>query len=338
MCQDYNKTVSIITPSYNVGKYIKDFFSSILAQTYKHWELIIIDDSSTDNTIEVINKETSGYENVRLIRRNINSGGCRLPRLQGIVEAKGDYICCIDSDDFIEEKFLEKLIQRQNETSCEIILGKMVFCQYNSIITGKTIPTEKFNLGYVDSGYEFAKLTIGDWQIAMNGMLVESNLIKGYANDNISDNNNQGFIDEIDHRNLLLKAKKVAMTDALYYYRMNPESITHKISFDNLLCYKPLQALIFRNYGKHIDVITKFEENLINTLFNSNTLFLINKEEFSKVRQREISELIKKTYELLDKSIIKQKKIKYWILASNFQSFMLISRLASYKRRWISRS
>lgn len=98
--------ISVIMPAYNVEKYIGEAIESILSQSLADWELIIIDDCSTDNTEDVVNKYITQYPQIKLLKRKQNSGGCRLPRFDGILAAKGEFVCPVDSDDLLEKDYL----------------------------------------------------------------------------------------------------------------------------------------------------------------------------------------------------------------------------------------
>jgi teichuronic acid biosynthesis glycosyltransferase TuaG len=91
--------VSIITPNYNSEKFITECIDSVRNQTYKKWELIIIDDCSTDNSVSIIKKLQATDARIKLIKLNKNSGPA-VARNKGIEEAKGTYIAFLDSDDF----------------------------------------------------------------------------------------------------------------------------------------------------------------------------------------------------------------------------------------------
>ena len=100
--------VSIIMPSYNTGRFIKETIESVLAQTYSDWELIIVDDCSTDNTDEVVGEFLSD-ERIRYIKNDTNSGAA-VSRNRALREAKGKWIAFLDSDDLWEPEKLEKQI------------------------------------------------------------------------------------------------------------------------------------------------------------------------------------------------------------------------------------
>lgn len=103
-----SELVSIIMPSYNTGHFIKETIESVLAQSYVNWELIIVDDCSTDNTDEVV----SGflYDSRILYIKNKKNSGAAVSRNRALREAKGKWIAFLDSDDLWETEKLQKQI------------------------------------------------------------------------------------------------------------------------------------------------------------------------------------------------------------------------------------
>ncbi|PER82243.1 glycosyltransferase family 2 protein [Bacillus cereus] len=101
--------ISIITPSYNASSFIKETIQSVQSQTYKNWEMIIIDDVSKDNTCELIKEEIKKDNRIRLIELQEN-GGAAIARNTGINCAKGKYIAFLDSDDLWLPEKLEKQV------------------------------------------------------------------------------------------------------------------------------------------------------------------------------------------------------------------------------------
>lgn len=99
--------VSIIMPSYNTASYIEESVKSVLDQTYTNWELIIVDDCSTDSTDEILSKICD--DRIRIIKNNTNSGAA-YSRNKALREAKGQWIAFLDSDDIWMNKKLENQI------------------------------------------------------------------------------------------------------------------------------------------------------------------------------------------------------------------------------------
>ena len=107
-----NKLVSIIMPSYNTGNYIGESIAAVLEQSYTDWELIIVDDCSTDNTEQIV--ESFRDERIRYLKNEKNSGAA-VSRNKALLEAKGKWIAFLDSDDLWSEDKLEKQIRFMQE-------------------------------------------------------------------------------------------------------------------------------------------------------------------------------------------------------------------------------
>ncbi len=104
---DKKPTVSIIIPIYNGQDFIDLTITSVIEQTYVDWELIIIDDGSTDDSSKIINNFVNIDKRIRKIRLNESSGGPAYPRNVGIKEACGNYLAFLDADDIWDENKLE---------------------------------------------------------------------------------------------------------------------------------------------------------------------------------------------------------------------------------------
>ena len=102
--------VSIITPCYNSAAYIKETIDSVRRQTYNNWEMIIVDDCSTDNSVEIIESHIKEDARIRLVIRGKNSG-VAAARNDAMKLARGQYVAFLDSDDEWMEEKLEKQIQ-----------------------------------------------------------------------------------------------------------------------------------------------------------------------------------------------------------------------------------
>ena len=125
--------VSIIMPSYNTAKYILESIESVLKQTYTNWELIIVDDCSTDNTDEVIATFLCD-DRIRYIKNEKNSGAA-VSRNRALAEAKGKYIAFLDSDDLWEPEKLEKQLSFMTENGY-----KFTYTDYRIQLNGKWLP------------------------------------------------------------------------------------------------------------------------------------------------------------------------------------------------------
>lgn len=128
--------VSIITPSYNTEKYIIETIQSVQQQTYVNWEMLIVDDCSTDNTVEIVKKyiENTGEKRIRLLFNEKNSG-VAISRNYALREAKGHWIAFLDSDDLWLPEKLEKQIKFMKENNYAF-----TYTDYMIQLNGKWLP------------------------------------------------------------------------------------------------------------------------------------------------------------------------------------------------------
>ena len=108
--------VSIIMPTYNCGNFIENSIKSVINQTYQNWELIIIDDCSTDNTKNIVKEYMNKYKNI-LYEMLIKNSGAAVARNTGIKKAKGKYIAFLDSDDLWNKDKLKKQVSFMKENN-----------------------------------------------------------------------------------------------------------------------------------------------------------------------------------------------------------------------------
>lgn len=127
-----NDLVSIIMPAYNAGQYIEESIQSVLDQTYHFWELIIVEDCSTDNTEDVIKCFTD--DRIRLLKNEKNSGAA-VSRNYALREAKGKWIAFLDSDDVWLPEKLEAQIKFMLENDY-----KFSYTDYRTRLNGKWLP------------------------------------------------------------------------------------------------------------------------------------------------------------------------------------------------------
>ena len=111
--------ISVIVPVFNASQYLPRCIQSILGQTYSIWELILVDDGSTDNSFVLCKQYEK--ENPRKIRafHQVNSGAS-IARKRGIAEANGEFLMFVDSDDYVENDYLERLYKATNQYGVKI--------------------------------------------------------------------------------------------------------------------------------------------------------------------------------------------------------------------------
>lgn len=110
--------ISVIIPTYNRAHLISRAIESVINQTYTNWELLVVDDASTDNTEEVVNRYVSDSR-IKYIKAKKN-GGNAVARNVGVKSAKGDFIAFVDSDDEYHPTYLEKALNKLDTASKDI--------------------------------------------------------------------------------------------------------------------------------------------------------------------------------------------------------------------------
>ena len=127
----FSDLISVIVPVYNAEKYLLDTMHSIINQTYKNIEIIVIDDASNDNSFNIVKQINDSR--IRIVRLQYNDGVANA-RNVGIKNSKGEYIAFIDSDDLWENNKLERQIQYLNKNK-----GDLCFSGYTLINSNGTL-------------------------------------------------------------------------------------------------------------------------------------------------------------------------------------------------------
>lgn len=122
--KNFTPHVSIILPTFNRAKYLSRSIDSVIQQTYKDWELIIVDDGSSDNTTEIIERYINQTEKVRFIKKQRT--GVTISRNLGIKLAIGDYLTFLDSDDEYKKHHLENRIN-------ELVSDQSIDCLHGGV-------------------------------------------------------------------------------------------------------------------------------------------------------------------------------------------------------------
>ena len=206
--------VSIIMPNYNGAKYLKATIESVLAQTYTNWELLIIDDCSTDDGVKIIEGYTKQDKRIHLICQEENKGVAHTRNI-GIAKAKGKYIALLDSDDIWKSEKLEKQKILMEKESASIS-----YCSYDFIDGfGKRIK-KTFK---VPKKTNFKKMLTSSVISCSTGMF-DSQILKQHPF-----NSNYYHEDYVLWLELLkIPVKAVGIQEVLAEYRLHPHSRSAK--------------------------------------------------------------------------------------------------------------
>ena len=247
--------ISIIIPVYNAENYLSSCINSILKQTYYNWEIIIVDDGSTDNSKSIYTKFAEEDKRIKFFYQK--NKGVSAARNLGIEMAKGDYIVFVDADDWIEATFLEKMLKVLEKEHADIVQCNFYYTQDNENVMRKHIKpsysvrenTEELQLDILYREYEEKKYcrSVG----AIRG--VWGKIFKTSIINNIKFNEEIDiFEDGIFILNVLQNVHKVVLIDEyLYYYRIteNSSNIKYKPDFNQkaLIIFENIKRFIIEN-------------------------------------------------------------------------------------------
>ena len=222
---DKDPFFSIIMPTFNVEKYIEETINCIISQSFEDWELIIVDDCSSDKTLDLLKKyEKDGR--IRISLRENNSGGCFIPRKEAADTAKGKFLLQLDADDLINASYLSELHQIILKEECDLVLTQMWRFRDDKNTAYKILPKSDVDTNRIWEGKELVKFTLLDWTISMNGYAVKREIFIKSGEYVKKSTLSCEKADELQGRYLLYFSNKVAFSSSKYLYRLNNESIT----------------------------------------------------------------------------------------------------------------
>lgn len=243
--------VSFIMPAYNAGAYIEEAVHSVQKQTLTEWELIIVDDGSTDDTFSKAEFLVSKDSRIKVLKMDNPTGSAYQPRKRGIENAISPIIAPLDADDLIEETYLQQLLSLMNQEKADIVYPTMHSFSENEFYW--TLPKDSSFFGKPMVGKNLIKYTLSEWQIGCNGGLIKKELYERAFS--IFDSSlTYSNADELLTRQLLSIANRVLISSVKYLYRINPLSITHNPSFkqtDRLIVNSKILELIEDKFDKN---------------------------------------------------------------------------------------
>ncbi len=225
-----NIKLSIIVPVYNVENYLRICLDSIINQTYTNWELIVVDDASTDKSRDIIQTYVSHFNNIIpiFLERNIGVGNARN---RGIEIAKGQYIGFVDADDWIDQNFYSKLIDNISKDKSDIAICGVKTEYQNSKSSSYRY---KYNFqSCIDHNYALRLLVNSQNMDQFISPIVSNKiyLTSFLRKHNLLFDPSKSFQDDFFTFFCLLYANKVSLVPEIFYhYYQRPDSITHLFS------------------------------------------------------------------------------------------------------------
>ena len=275
--------VSVVMPAYNAAQYIEQSVKALLKQTLRDFEIIVVDDCSTDTTWTILKAISSKEKRLRAFRLQENSGSAKYPRDYAVSQALSPWICWIDSDDIVPDDYLERLCGRQQETKADIVCSTMQAfsadapCRY-------LLPREDFDISQVVEGEKAVMWTVGvKWTINLNGCMVRKTIWENsthFLNKHVLHMN----ADDYAGRDMLLQARRVAFSPVRYHYRCHQESITKAISsklFEPLITDEMTVQLFEKRFGKESAEVKEAWHQYFSHWVSMSRIYVVKKTNFT---------------------------------------------------------
>lgn len=342
------KMVTIIIPMYNVEKYIEKCVLSIIEQTYKNIEILILDDASTDQSLNIVKEYEKIDKRIQVKFFSINKGADYL-RKQGILLAKGQYIMFVDADDWIDKQTIEKCVESIEQYNCDIVrfgIIRELLAENRKIYFKKFCEKETYVKKEDFIKYIYTDVITTYNYNSMCGQIIKKELVQ----ENLEENDLVMAEDLYLNLSLLDKIESIVLLpDYLYHYRYNEESVTTINTKEKI--EKKLSDIIIV-YAKFFDYIEKwnlkkeYEKTVSLRILREITnqylcLFLIKnintneiKEIEKKITNQDIMNKIQNTIKIEDiiKSNYENKKEMEYLLSENFKKLHVQAKII-YKNK-----
>lgn len=249
--------VSVIVPVYNCIKFLDNAVDSLLRQTYKDYELILIDDGSTDGSAEKCDEYSSEYVNITVIHEN--NSGVSFARNRGIEAAKGEYITFLDSDDRYESEYLSSLLKFADIdlVCCDYYCKEKNEKNLGNLFENKTYFENEFNNQFYSKIIQPEFFSC--WNKLFKTKIIMENKLRFMPNVKYAED--MAFVFEY-----LKFCRTFRFIDKpLYFYNINPNNTTSvvKNGFEVQRFIYNYQTQYFNNKKADKDIFKKIEENFV---------------------------------------------------------------------------
>ena len=302
--------ISVIVPVYNVESYISKTIESILAQTYKNIEIILVDDGAKDNSGKICDEYAQKDNRIKVIHKE--NGGVSSARNCGIREMKGEYICFVDGDDWIAPNFIERLFKVINDNGADMSACSFFnTSSYDVTVMDLEADTEiitdrKFNCVFTEDSYAGYSCN----KMFRSKIILENNIL---FDENIHSEEDMLFTIQY-----LEKCGKVAyIKERLYYYYNRPGSATTTVRLSSR------SVSVLKAREKVIDIVKEVAPDCEDIVISSYLSHLIkvkyllkDNNDFDEKFNKEINEKIDKYKKkiLFLKNVSIKSRIKLFLM------------------------
>ncbi len=243
--------VSVLVPIYNTAQFLIECIESIINQSYSNLEIVLVDDGSQDESLNICKHYATLDSRIKVIHQS--NGGLVSARIKAIEEASGDYILCVDSDDYIDTDMIEKMVKQQMEYNADVVCTGYIKEKDSGSYSREN---------YLESGvYSKDKLNSVHSKLIYSGNFYQPGIMPFVCNKLVKRNIYKLFQSTVPREitrgedvavmfPLLLKAECIVIDNDIkgYHYRKNKTSICHTVDIEHF---------------KHIKILFEYLKNKI---------------------------------------------------------------------------
>lgn len=240
--------ISIIIPVYNIEKYIRECLDSVVSQTYKNLEIIIVDDGSTDNSGAICDEYVSQDKRIKVIHQT--NAGAANAKNTALDQVTGEYVAFVDSDDYVSEDWISTMYQSMRHYNADI-----VECGFDKVFKYQIINSVVYMEEMVYSPKDYFEQYFEHWEsVLFCNKLFRASLFK-----KLRFRVERRCIDDefFTYKAISLADKIVRIKEVLYHYRQRKTSAMHQIEHALQITDDSLEVLIERYQW-----ITNFSQEL----------------------------------------------------------------------------
>lgn len=319
--------VSILIPIYNAEKYLRECLDSLLAQSYRNFEAICVNDGSTDSSADIVAEYATKDTRFKLISKE--NEGPSAARNAALKHVSGEYIMKLDADDYVSPNYIESAIKRMREDCSDGAISKMgllldsgnvVFEHYNNISFDKTVISGEKGL-----------IQSINWESIHSLLILHKKVYDGVIYDTSGT-----FGDEVTERELISKCNQLSYFNGIYYYRYNEESVTKKVSpkIFSLALSRVQTADLLKRKNVWDKCKDSMQDSMLQTLVFLQYYYYAHYSKFSRTARKDASKKIKMLFQQIDKNYT---AISYRNKGLVRSAFMQIKMASFFNFKMISR-
>ena len=312
--------ISIIVPVYKVEKYLDKCVESIVNQTYKNLEIILVDDGSPDNCPKMCDEWAKKDERIKVIHKE--NGGVSSARNLGIDEATGEYVCFVDSDDWVEPNYAETLLVRLKEDKTDCVVCNLTRFGYKNTtffeIEDAVVPFKTFNSQQKNLGREIFTMP---WNKIYKTSVLKENNVRFKEKINFSE-------DTIFVYDYLSFCQSVSILSASLYNYNVVASVASKKFWPDMERYMWVKMESQKNFVDCLETADSIKEFLL-AKFAWQSMWLISSEKYmQKLTKQEALESLERAYnryfkyiETFADEVVKDPITRKFLLAHNLKGY-----------------